>query len=211
MSVETLSLVITALWLVIYTLDRLCNHDSNGPRNLPLPVGVPSTRLRSSTSSTHIIIQHLHLRIQTNAFNKLHQRLCARFANRRFALAKKSLTVFYDAGSMFGVLGMLGALGIVIWTAGDLVRLLFGWNFTLLVEAGSGYGKRSLDAVAAPTMQTHKSSSGSLLKPIVSNSHPDMQQKPTKALQRAVDPRRDSPTCTPSTHISLYSRLPSHS
>lgn len=172
MSFGTLSLSVTVLWLAIYALHRI--FDSyNGHSSLPLPASAAasiSARYRAQEPSTRVILDKLHLRVETNAFNKLHARCVARFLdpgiNKSGARAKKVLTLFYDAGSALGALGMVGALCIVLWTAGNSIGTLVA-ELNPSQSADVGHLKRGLEV--AGDLNNRNEASGPLLKPIVSH------------------------------------------
>ncbi|KZP28018.1 hypothetical protein FIBSPDRAFT_1039738 [Athelia psychrophila] len=171
MSFGTLSLSVIVLWLAIYALHRIFDS-SNDHSNLPLPASAAastSARYRAEESSTRVILDKLHLRVETNAFNKMHSRCISRFTGTGInkgsgARGKKVLTLFYDAGSALGALGMIGALCIVLWTSGNLLGTLVAWfNASQPVEVG--HSKRGLDV--AGDLNSRNEASGPLLKPII--------------------------------------------
>lgn len=174
MSFGTLSLSVTVLWLAIYALYRIFDS-SNGHSNLPPPASAATStfaRYRAEEPSTRVILDKLHLRIETHAFNKLHSRCIARFTGVGInkgsgAREKKALTLFYDAGSALGALGMIGALCILLWTAGHLLGTLAAWfNASQPVEVGNS--KRGLEVPG--DFASRNEASGPLLKPIVSHA-----------------------------------------
>jgi hypothetical protein len=66
------------------------------------------------------ISRHLHLRMQTQAFNAYHDTLSLRLASRKYLRTRKCLLSLYDAGSILGVFGMLTAVAVLVWTTGSL-------------------------------------------------------------------------------------------
>lgn len=165
-----MSLSVAVLWLAIYAIHRIFDS-SNGP-NLPLPVSSTSARYRAEQTATRVILDKLHLRVETNAFNKLHARCIARFTDSgnnkgSGAYGKKVLTLFYDAGSALGALGMIGALCIILWKAVNLLGTLATWfNASQPVEVS--HLKRGLDV--AGDLNNRNEASGPFLKPIVSQA-----------------------------------------
>lgn len=170
MSFGTLVLSTIALWLAIYALHRIFNS-SHDHFNLPQPAAATSSafaRTRAWEPSTRITLHNLYLRIETKAFNKLHARWITRFGDADKSSGtsgKRMLTLFYEAGSVFATLGMIGALCAVIWTAWNLLAALSASFAFDGPPMKSGSTKRDLE-VTELAIQVR--TAGQLLKPIVS-------------------------------------------
>ena len=111
------------LWLSTFwgLLHLLRYHRRRTARSTFLPA--PSAAGHSTspdlfkTRTTHITLHALHLGLASTAWNGAHTRLCTR-VRRSSALAR-----VYDVGAVLGVLGMCGAVGLLLWTA---VRMVGG-------------------------------------------------------------------------------------
>lgn len=156
-------LLLLIFWAIVYALYYLI-HPTQQSSLLP-------TFSRRSAVSTQVVLTKFHLRVQTTSWNLRHDILSTTLARKQNLKLKKSLQHVYDAGSVLGVIGMLGAVGLLLWTTGQLssstARLIHDFfegpstNSTLL-----GHIQRSLDLDVEGTTR-----SGPSLRPIVSNSY----------------------------------------
>lgn len=160
MGLGTLLFLVSFIWATIYSLDRYLSPHVH----TLLPGSTGRRRARFwGTSSSKYILKHFHLRVQTTAWNNQHDILTNRVTSRHPRI-KLFLERFYDTGLVLGILGMLVAFGLLLWTAFSLMQsLLRGPG---LVDAGTipGHAKRELvqEGLLVPR------NSGPLLKPIVS-------------------------------------------
>jgi S2P endopeptidase len=121
------------------------------------------------TSTTQVFLNSFHLRLQTTAWNIYHDILSTEFKNERNFLLSRTLMIFYDLGSIFGVLGMLSGLLLLLWTCGlcslSLATKISRYSNTINTISSSvatGFAKRGLDA-ATGLLPEHES----FIKPIV--------------------------------------------
>ncbi|KAG1733856.1 uncharacterized protein EDB91DRAFT_624050 [Suillus paluster] len=66
-----------------------------------------------------------HLRVQTRAFNALHDTFSLRLASRNYLRTRKLLLIFYDTGSVLVVFGMFTAVILLFWTMVSLLSSAF--------------------------------------------------------------------------------------
>ncbi|KAI0712062.1 hypothetical protein C8Q76DRAFT_768815 [Earliella scabrosa] len=153
MGVEAAVLWLSSFWLALYALRH---HRRQKHRGLSLPA--PTSVSTSSpelfrTRETRVTLRNLHLNIQSTAWNASHQYLAARLKRRDRWRAV--LLLAYDIGSVLGVLGMLGSVLLLAWTA---VRLAFSWyDPPSLPHTPSGTAalhKRDVVAYGTPTLST---------------------------------------------------------
>lgn len=167
MSFGALGIAVAILWLIIYGLHNIFTSPSNNRFYLPLPVPASiSSRTRAGNSSIHVTLHNLQLRLETKSFNKLHSRCIVRFAdanNSSGRCEKKALTLFYDTGSVFAVLGLLGVLCIGLFAAGSSIGSLASSRH--IPPADAGPMKRSLEVMES---SIRIEAAEQFLKPIVS-------------------------------------------
>ncbi|KAH7919843.1 hypothetical protein BV22DRAFT_1099015 [Leucogyrophana mollusca] len=105
---------VSCAWLVVHGVKVLSRR---WKPLLPLSQG----RRRS----TEITVKNVHLRIQTTIFNARHDALSAHFASREYLHVKQAICYFYHVGSFLGVIGMLGAFALLLWTTATLCGSVF--------------------------------------------------------------------------------------
>lgn len=167
-----------AFWPLLNFLKHRLHHKSNSSL-LPAPISsVPhqDEDVLYSTPSTHITLSSkIHLRLETTEFNVAHERLAFRLNSREYLRWKTTLGAFYDVGSVMGVLGMMGAVLLLLVTCVSLLWTIYvrhsglnehGSNVQLgtneygaMNEPGMHHFKRDL---SAPTPR-----SGPFIQPIV--------------------------------------------
>lgn len=104
------------LWAIIYAVSK---RRQGKPSRLPLPVyGTPRTQ-----AAHQVKFRPFHLIVETTAFNQAHDRFA--WALLRNPALKDALRSFYNFGAASGVIGMLGGVGALLWTAWKLSYLLF--------------------------------------------------------------------------------------
>lgn len=166
MSLASVVLVLTLVWVVIYAL----NYCLKSSRNYSL---LPSTTTNCHThrsiwtqSTTTVVLKGLHFRIQTTAWNLTHDILCASLGSSQKARLRRVLKQFYDLGSVVCLMGMLVALGFLVTTGGtsavSLARKLWV-SPPDPFAARDVLTKRSVD----PFTSTEAQSSDTFIKPIV--------------------------------------------
>jgi len=104
------------LWAVIYAVNKRRRGKSSG---LPLPVYyIP----RAQAAKYQVQLRPLHLIVETTAFNQTHDKFA--WALLRNPGSKTVLKSFYGFGAALGVAGMLGGVGMLVWTIWKLSYLL---------------------------------------------------------------------------------------
>ena len=108
------------LWAALYAFRHYRRRRTSHPTFLPGPTS--STKFLSPeifrTRTTRVTLSNLHLGVQSTACNDAHQSLAARLKRSRW---RRPLGLAYDAGSLSGVLGMLGSILLLLWTTLHLV------------------------------------------------------------------------------------------
>jgi S2P endopeptidase len=170
MSLTSPILLLCLIWAAIHAL-----HYMLKPRAqylLPSPLNHGSNHGRSlwHTSTTRVIVKNLYLRVQTTAWNLHHDVLASKLSSSRRTYLRMSLQFFYNTGCVMGILGMIGAFGILLWTCGETGRSLVR---RLMDDSGRQQGSSSRlmprDAMSLSQInEINRQSSGSFLKPIVS-------------------------------------------
>jgi hypothetical protein len=104
-------IVLSAFWLAIYAAHNIrCSSGSL------LPTSFLTRRYLWNASAIKVMLTNLHLQIQSIAWNPRHESLANSIAKRKNVHIKTSLTYFYNVGCAAGLLGMAGALGVLVWT-----------------------------------------------------------------------------------------------
>lgn len=124
-------------------------------------------------SSVQITLKKLHLRVQTTAWNRTHDQLASRLANKHSVKRKALLTRIYDGGCVLGLAGMIVALCLLLWTAGNLCVSLIETSGQLsgrheITDSVSRSLKRALDDTQSSLSGPSKNAQA-MLKPIVSH------------------------------------------
>ena len=97
--------------------------------------------------STKVILKKLHLRVETTACNSRHHDL-ARLLVKKRTLARV-LMFFYDMGSVFGIIGTIGSLCIMLWTCKELSAPFLG--MVSLHKTSHGPMRRSIASSSTDT------------------------------------------------------------
>ena len=167
MDLKALVITLTLVWIAIHGLSHLLNLLRSRPSLLPAPF----LRSRRPSAVWHspsfkVVLQKLHIRVETTALNSKHSAFVDLLArNQSWA---RRLMLFYDLGAVFGVLGMIGSLGLLMWSYREMgVPLL---NAALREPPNATYGLvgRSLTSASMDSdlVVDHKYTRS--LKPIVS-------------------------------------------
>ncbi|KAJ7572653.1 hypothetical protein C8J56DRAFT_584108 [Mycena floridula] len=113
MTLFTTVIFLVLIWASIHGLHHLSKRSSS-----PL---LPVDRQRRTV--THLTVQALHCRVQTTAWNTRHDILKDRL--QRYSRLRNAFILFYDAGNVLGLLGMIVAVSLLLWTffalVGDLI------------------------------------------------------------------------------------------
>jgi len=123
------------LWAIIYAVNK---RQRGKPTGLPLPAYYTP---RAQVAKYQIQLRPLHLIVETAAFNQTHDKFAWTLVRR--PKLKSALKSFYGLGGVLGVTGMLGGVGILVWTVWKLSYLLLA-----IPPAGGGLAKR--DATTPP-------------------------------------------------------------
>jgi hypothetical protein len=122
---------LAVFWTVLHAL-----HSSS--KSLPGNSILPIAASRRDHSPTKVTLKDIRLHIHTTAWNSTHDRLSASLRQRDNATTRAALTWFYSAGALAGLLGMLGAVGLLAWTS----LRLSGTPLDRRTTASSGFTKR---------------------------------------------------------------------
>jgi hypothetical protein len=156
MGLVALIFVVSSFWAAIHAINRY----KTSPSLLPT-FHVRNRRQRLwDLSSTNVTLHHAHLKVSTTAWNHRHDRLAGRLAGP-LAGVKSCLSVFYDLGCIIGMIGMVIAIAILLWTTWSLGTNLFVASGQHKTEMRSRI-KRDLHS------ETLAPYSDGLLKPIAS-------------------------------------------
>lgn len=123
------------LWTIIYAVNKRRQGKLSRP---PLPAYYTP---RAQAVKYQVQLRPLHLIIETTAFNQTHDKLA--WSLLRNPGSKDFLKAFYGFGAALGVTGMLGGVGMLVWTTWKLSYLLL-----TTPRVGDGLVKR--DATAPP-------------------------------------------------------------
>lgn len=103
------------LWAVIYVVNKR-RREKHG--RLPLPIYGVS---RPQAAKYLVKLRPLHLIVETTAFNQTHDKFS--WSLLRNPPLKDGLKLFYCFGAVLGIVGMLGGVGMLVWTALKLSHL----------------------------------------------------------------------------------------
>ncbi|KAG7448191.1 uncharacterized protein BT62DRAFT_890455 [Guyanagaster necrorhizus] len=124
-------ILLSLFWTAIHAIVRLLNSKKGSL----LPTEQRSVRpSRKLGSSIHVSARYFHLKIESSTWNRYHDGLTGKLVSRRYRWTSKTLRHFYDAGVAFGVLGMLCAIGLLLWTCANLLTETFRHNFVIEVQ-----------------------------------------------------------------------------
>ena len=123
------------LWAIIYAVNK---RRRGKPGGLPLPAYYTP---RAQVAKYQIQLRPLHLIVETTAFNQTHDEFA--WTLLRKPTLKSVLKSFYGLGGALGVTGMLGGVGMLVWTIWKLLYLLLA-----IPPARGGLVKR--DATTPP-------------------------------------------------------------
>ncbi|KAJ7083720.1 hypothetical protein B0H15DRAFT_850488 [Mycena belliarum] len=120
-----LPLVLLLTWAGIHGVHYVLKG-RNSEALLPTARGVnPLDRqLRArfwNTRTTQVVLNKLHIRVQTSAWNVTHDALSKALLLRPRSRLRAHLTHFYNVGCAVGVLGTFLSLGLLLWTVGDSI------------------------------------------------------------------------------------------
>ncbi|KAK0463696.1 uncharacterized protein EV420DRAFT_1638620 [Desarmillaria tabescens] len=115
-------ILLLLFWTAIHAIVRSLNSEKGSLLPTELRSSRPSRKLRGGT---HVTARYFHLKIESSAWNRYHDSLIGKLVSRRFQRSSRALGYFYDAGVAFGVLGMLCAIGLLLWTCANLFTETF--------------------------------------------------------------------------------------
>lgn len=104
------------LWAIIYAVNK---RQRGKPNRLPLPAYYTP---RSQAVKYQVQLRPFHLIIETTTFNPTHDKFA--WTLLRNPALKDVLKSFYGFGAALGIIGMLGGVGILVWTTAKLSYLL---------------------------------------------------------------------------------------
>ena len=122
------------LWAIIYAVNK---RRQRKPTRLPLP----AYSISRTQAKYQVQLRPLHLIVETTAFNQTHDKFA--WTLLRNPVLKALLKSFYGFGAALGVTGMLGGVGMLLWTTWKLSYLLLA-----TLPGGAKLVKR--DAIALP-------------------------------------------------------------
>ncbi|THU98578.1 hypothetical protein K435DRAFT_856446 [Dendrothele bispora CBS 962.96] len=155
--------LVSTFWTVIHGLKYFSRFKKNSSI---LPVASRSVQPQTRSwhaSLTSVTIDKLLLKVETTSINACHDSIANKLKKRQLARVRGWAVVFYNLGVLFGLLGMVCALGLLLYTAG-----LSAWE--LLVEMTKkpssqvSLGKRGL--LEEESVQS-RSVSGRFIQPII--------------------------------------------
>lgn len=129
---QSLLYYVSLFWAVVYLLYYVSlrlrqQHLSSSVLPIPSSASRGVTRNLYKSPSTQITLHRLSLRIQSTVFNTKHDSLTETLSMATWSRVRNGLVHFYDLGSILGLVGMLGSLLLLMWTAGHIFRFGF-WN-----------------------------------------------------------------------------------
>ncbi|KAK0496973.1 hypothetical protein EDD18DRAFT_1073531 [Armillaria luteobubalina] len=117
-----LFILFSLFWTAIHAIVHLLNSAKGALLPTELRSSRPSRKLRGDT---HVTARYFHLKIESSAWNRYHDSFAGKLGSRQYQRSGKTLGYFYDAGVAFGVLGMLCAIGLLLWTCANLFTETF--------------------------------------------------------------------------------------
>ncbi|KAL6303711.1 hypothetical protein BKA93DRAFT_734418 [Sparassis latifolia] len=115
---QALFLSLCVFWAVVHLLYRIVSRAVRPRSILPTTSGAPRhVGDFFKQSLTQVSLWKLHLRIQTTAFNSLHDGIISSFNQARGSVTRGALVALYDFGAVSGVVGLLGSMLLLLWTA----------------------------------------------------------------------------------------------
>lgn len=131
------TIYLLVFWAVVHFLHR--KYLQNRPSLLPTNAG----SLRSRFRQTEVSLNYFHLKIETTACNAWLDNFASRLSSRRHRKQQKAVVAFYNVGVGVGILGMLGALTLLLW-------MTYGLWSSLLASAPPSniHARRGLEASA---------------------------------------------------------------
>lgn len=154
MSLASFAYSLSLFWLIVHGLQRIFHHKRDKSHGSILPSNNRSgfwreSRLRRTRDDWNcsVTIGFLRARIETTSWNEVHDKFLTRLKRKRYPGEGRErvwLERVYSIGFGIGVIGMVVALGILVWTSWSLSRPLFLYN----VKDGGGGRLMKRDGVA---------------------------------------------------------------
>ncbi|KAI0755061.1 peptidase family M50-domain-containing protein [Daedaleopsis nitida] len=152
MFVDHLAFWLSVFWAALYGLRHRWRRTHSGSF-LPAPSSsTPSTSPELfRTRDVRVTLRNFHLNIQSTAWNTHHQYAVARL--KRTGRWRGFMVSTYDAGSAFGILGMLGSILLLVWTT---IGLAFSWydynwhnrNEVMVVHKRDAYAANDVSGIS---------------------------------------------------------------
>ncbi|KAI0338311.1 hypothetical protein BDW22DRAFT_1382221, partial [Trametopsis cervina] len=117
MSLVSLAYTILAFWSILHGVRHFLVHRTSRPSKsiLPTAFAAPGQRHRwFHLSHLRITLQTVHLKLETTGFNNCHDGWTAYFNKRSHAVVRRNASLFYNLGSIAGLLGMFASV-ILLW------------------------------------------------------------------------------------------------
>jgi S2P endopeptidase len=123
----------------------------------------PRPRTTFRNSHTTLTLEPLRIHISTKLLNRFHERMLRvlHTSSSRGSNVSLWMGLIYDAGSLAGALGQLGALGLALWTVWQLVIRVLSPSAEIMVEpstspvlAPQGFMRRAIVSEVTVSSQT---------------------------------------------------------
>ncbi|KAI0700664.1 hypothetical protein C8T65DRAFT_709626 [Cerioporus squamosus] len=137
-----LLLALAFFWASLYAL-RAHRRRTAPAAFLPAPSSSSSAAspVLFASRGTRITLHNFHLSAHLSFFNDIHLYASARLRRSRW---KAFVTLAYDAGSLFGVLGMVGSLLLLVWASVQLALSLYDKPYPVLPPHTPALRKRDV-------------------------------------------------------------------
>ncbi|KDQ08019.1 hypothetical protein BOTBODRAFT_48412 [Botryobasidium botryosum FD-172 SS1] len=167
-------IVVCLFWLlahqyntISWQIARVCGHQSSLlPTHRRGSLSTAHSRSRFFRNTT-VTQKPLHIRVETTALNHSHDLLAAHLSRKPVAL--RLMRIFYDAGSIAGVIGMCAVLVVLLWAseqiAEELINGLTSIDGDSLVASAVEIHKRA--PVASSPADVGYGRSDRILQPLV--------------------------------------------
>ncbi|KAJ8082502.1 hypothetical protein PM082_008357 [Marasmius tenuissimus] len=151
-------LPLSLFWLLVHVLDIYLKRSRRAPLLPSNENHFRTPRYRHwNLSNTTLNLKRLHLTISTTRWNVTYDKFVEKLKHKHHARAKYWITAFYNVGVWIGVLGMVCAVGALVWISGTLFwDLAHRW---FAIERQSSLRIQKRDMTVPPTTLTERSSS----------------------------------------------------
>ncbi|KAF9050961.1 hypothetical protein BDZ89DRAFT_1056867 [Hymenopellis radicata] len=107
-------IVLCLIWTVIHFVARSLSHHDGAL----LPT---NTRNRAGRQRIKVQVEWVHLKIETASWNQYHDALIGQLSSKRYHAQQVALKLLYNVGVAVGIMGMLCATGILVWSCATMV------------------------------------------------------------------------------------------